>query len=393
MAVPGGSRFAAAPPPRAARGRSGRRRWPHVGVLALLLGGLRRGHLAGVARPVVVRDDDADGRPHAQGRRAGARVHQILAAQHRPPRVRAAAGCVSAAVAAREAGARERRSRAWMRNVISDAGGAPRRSFDLGTKRPGHLLPVESERAEASRNDPHWWHDPRNARAAVGRVRDALVANDPGGATDVPCECLSIPRAGCARSTPAIARLLPRASPAAQRKLVSDQMPSPTSRSVTGSPSIGAVIPSQDHPGAGLGPRPRGSSCGLIRRERVARRVPGGSLSAKLAQQIAHETGAQADYTLYGDRLGSERVRAARRTLSMEPHDARLAPLVPSRAGVRQRPLLNLGSLGVPERPRGQPPQQAKDIRGPRSSPAASKIPAGGSSSARISWWCTLVSV
>ena len=47
-------------------------------------------------------------------------------------------------------------------------------------------LAGESEGAEASRYDPHWWHDPRNAEAAVGAIRDALVAADPAARDDLP---------------------------------------------------------------------------------------------------------------------------------------------------------------------------------------------------------------
>ena len=32
----------------------------------------------------------------------------------------------------------------------------------------------ESSGAEAAGYDPHWWHDPRNAEAAVAAIRDAL---------------------------------------------------------------------------------------------------------------------------------------------------------------------------------------------------------------------------
>ena len=42
----------------------------------------------------------------------------------------------------------------------------------------------------------------------------------------------------------------------------------------------------------------------LIRREHVRAVFPESSLSKKLAQQIARETGARAGYTLYGDTLG-----------------------------------------------------------------------------------------
>ena len=66
---------------------------------------------------------------------------------------------------------------AWMGKVVSEAGGKPT-VVVLGdavpVRRPARVGP------EASRYDPHWWHDPRNAIAAVGEIRDALVARRPG---------------------------------------------------------------------------------------------------------------------------------------------------------------------------------------------------------------------
>ncbi len=67
---------------------------------------------------------------------------------------------------------------AWMDTVISNAGGSPH-VIDLGAKVPVRLAGDD----EASRYDPHWWHDPRNAEAAVGAIRTALVAADPAHAS------------------------------------------------------------------------------------------------------------------------------------------------------------------------------------------------------------------
>ncbi len=116
----------------------------------------------------------------------------------------------------------------WMGKVISQAGGKPV-VVDLGAgvpvKRPG-----ETSGPEASRFDPHWWHDPRNAEAAVGEIRDALVAADPAHATAyrrnaaayvaelraLDADCRGVLRAGArraaqARHRPRRVRLLRRA--------------------------------------------------------------------------------------------------------------------------------------------------------------------------------------
>ena len=55
----------------------------------------------------------------------------------------------------------------WMDKVVSGAGGHPR-VVDLGDAVP---FPRSG--------DPHWWHDPRNAEAAVRMIRDALAQADP----------------------------------------------------------------------------------------------------------------------------------------------------------------------------------------------------------------------
>ena len=66
---------------------------------------------------------------------------------------------------------------------------------------------------------------------------------------------------------------------------------------------VGAVIPSQTtqaQPSA----RDLSALADLIERERVEAIFPESSLSPKVAEAIADQTGASADYTLYGDTLG-----------------------------------------------------------------------------------------
>src|SRR5919199_818395 len=55
----------------------------------------------------------------------------------------------------------------WMGKVVTQAGGKP------AVVVLARAVPV------VRRGDPHWWHDPRNAEAAVRAIRDALVRADP----------------------------------------------------------------------------------------------------------------------------------------------------------------------------------------------------------------------
>ena len=188
---------------------------------------------------------------------------------------------------------------AWMETVISNAGGSPR-VVDLGDRVPVRLA-GESEGDEASHFDPHWWHDPRNAQAAVAVIRDALVAADPPGA--------AIYRANAAaylarlRALDAGIRACFASVPAARRKLVSDHDAFNYFARRYDIAVVGAVIPSQTTQ-AQASAGDIADLVKLVRREGVRAIFPESSLSPKLAEQIARETGARADYTLYGDTLG-----------------------------------------------------------------------------------------
>jgi ABC-type Zn uptake system ZnuABC Zn-binding protein ZnuA len=66
---------------------------------------------------------------------------------------------------------------------------------------------------------------------------------------------------------------------------------------------VGAVIPSQTteaQPSAGA----LAKLVALVRAQHVKAIFPESSINPKLAQSLAHQTGARADYTLYGDTLG-----------------------------------------------------------------------------------------
>jgi zinc/manganese transport system substrate-binding protein len=189
----------------------------------------------------------------------------------------------------------------WMDEVVSDSG-SDAEVVDLGTSVPVKL-PGESEGEEASRYDPHWWHDPRNAEAAVREIEAQLSAIDPAdkatfeanaGAYLRKLHALDTGIASCFESVPA-----------ADRKLVTDHDAFGYFADRYGIQVVGAVIPSQTtqaQPNA----QDLSELAGVIRREDVKAVFPESSLSPKLAEAIASQTGARVGEELYGDTLGPE---------------------------------------------------------------------------------------
>jgi len=163
--------------------------------------------------------------------------------------------------------------------------------------------PGESSGAEASKYDPHWWHDPRNAEFAVREIARRLALVDPrrnaefvrnAGAYIAKLVFLDGEIARCMDSVPA-----------ARRKLVTDHDAFGYFAERYGIEVVGAVIPSQTtqaQPSA----KDLSALAGLIEREHVEAIFPESSLSPKVAEAIASQTGASADHTLYGDTLGPE---------------------------------------------------------------------------------------
>jgi zinc/manganese transport system substrate-binding protein len=204
----------------------------------------------------------------------------------------------------------------WIDQIVSD-GGSDAEVVDLGAMVP-ERLPGESSGAEASQYDPHWWHDPRNAEAAVRLIARRLAAADPSHR--------AVYRRNAAaylgrlrRLDAGIARCIDTV-PVSQRKLVTDHDAFGYFARRYGIDVIGAVIPSQTtqaQPSA----QDVGKLIELIEREGVKAVFPESSLSAKVADAIARQTGASADYTLYGDTLGPEGSSGAT-YLSMEAANA-----------------------------------------------------------------------
>ncbi len=189
----------------------------------------------------------------------------------------------------------------WIEEIVSDSGSGAE-VVDLGAAVP-ERLPGESSGAEASRYDPHWWHDPRNAAAAVSAIEGHLALTDPAHrklfarnarAYEVKLRALD---AGIARCFAAV--------PPARRKLVTDHDAFGYFARRYGIEVVGAVIPSQTtqaQPSA----KDLSALAKLIEREHVAAIFPESSLSAKVAEAIADQTGATASYSLFGDTLGPE---------------------------------------------------------------------------------------
>jgi ABC-type Zn uptake system ZnuABC Zn-binding protein ZnuA len=188
---------------------------------------------------------------------------------------------------------------AWVGEVVANAGGAAT-VVDVGKGRP-YTVPGESSGREASRFDPHWWHDPRNVEYAVRRVRAALEAADPAATASINRSAGAyLARLGALDR--GIASCMNQV-PARQRKLVTDHDAFGYFAARYGISVVGTVIPSQTtqaQPSAGELAR----LSVLIRREGVKAVFPESSLNPKLADAIARQTGAMVGRPLYGDTLG-----------------------------------------------------------------------------------------
>jgi ABC-type Zn uptake system ZnuABC Zn-binding protein ZnuA len=226
-------------------------------------------------------------------------VHQILQPNSDPHEYEPRPADVAAVASAKVVLESGDKLDAWMGTVISNAGGSPA-VVDLGTRVPVRLA-GETSGPQASRYDPHWWHDPRNAEVAVRAIREALVAADPAAAATYRANAAAYLRR--LRALDAGIRACLASVPAAQRKLVSDHDAFGYFAHRYGIAIVGAVIPSQTTQ-AQASAADIARLVKLLRREHVRAVFPESSLSPKLARQIARETGARADYTLYGDTLG-----------------------------------------------------------------------------------------
>jgi ABC-type Zn uptake system ZnuABC Zn-binding protein ZnuA/ABC-type Mn2+/Zn2+ transport system permease subunit len=187
----------------------------------------------------------------------------------------------------------------WMDTVVKQAGGSPE-VVSLGAAARTQL-PGEASGPEASRVDPHWWHDPRNAEAAVERVRAAI-------GTAVPKDKQAFDRRAAAyvRELDALDKRIARcfaSVPAGERKLVTSHDAFNYFARRYGIRVIGAIIPSQSteaQPSAG----DVAKLVSQVRREHVRAVFIETSVNPKLGEAVAAQTGAIGNLRLYGDTLG-----------------------------------------------------------------------------------------
>jgi zinc/manganese transport system substrate-binding protein len=187
----------------------------------------------------------------------------------------------------------------WMQKVLMEAGGNPR-VIDLSAVVPEHQ-PGPSTGPETSAYDPHWWHDPRNAVAAVRAIRDALVQADPPHRATY--ERNAAAYIGKVRRLDRQIKACVATVPPRDRKLVTNHDAFSYFAHRYRITVAGAIIPSQTtqaQPSAGE----TAKLIALIRKEHVRAIFPESSISPRLARTVASETGASSAYTLYGDTLG-----------------------------------------------------------------------------------------
>jgi zinc/manganese transport system substrate-binding protein len=187
----------------------------------------------------------------------------------------------------------------WMGKVVSESG-ADAKVVDLATHLPV-TVPGETSGPEASRYDPHWWHDPVNAEAAVREIRDALIAADPSQRktfeqnTSSYLAKLHTLDAGIKRCFASV--------PPDRRKLVTDHDAFNYFAKRYGIQVVGAVIPSQTTE-AQTSAGDISRLADEIRSEHVRAIFPESSINPDVAHALAKQTGAISDLTLYGDTLG-----------------------------------------------------------------------------------------
>ena len=217
------------------------------------------------------------------------RVHQLLQPNTDPheyePRPQDVVSTAGAAVVLENGDGLD----AGMETIVSRAGGPP----EVVVLADG--IPVKRK------GDPHWWHDARNAGAAVREIAATLERVDTKHR-----DLYARNAAGYVAALQALDRKIARCFarvPPSQRKLVTSHDAFGYFAARYGIDVIGAVIPSQTtaaQPSAGDVAR----LIALIKREHVKAVFPESSVNSQLADQIARETGATATYRLYGDTLG-----------------------------------------------------------------------------------------
>lgn len=220
-----------------------------------------------------------------------ATVRQILrpnsdphAYEPRPSDVQAVAG---AAVVLRSGGDLDD----WLGDVVRNAGSDASATALIDAVRARHGRAL----------DPHWWQDPRNAIAAVRRIRDVMIAADPGGRAAYTANAAAYLARLRALDTEIAACM--RSIPQQRRKLVTDHDALGAYADRYGIEIVGTVIPGRSTQGQASA----GEIARLVRTIRttgVRTIFPQESANAKLARAVARDAGATLGPPLYADTLG-----------------------------------------------------------------------------------------
>ena len=191
----------------------------------------------------------------------------------------------------------------WVGQLVEDSG-SNARIIDLGETIPVRL--AESGRSDDHGHgggdfDAHWWHDPTNVEAAAARVAAVLGSLDPRaeGLFRRNSDRYEAKLAALDQAIRACIERIPRRD----RKLVTDHESFDYLANRYGITVVGAVIPAlttQAEPSAGDLARLEET----IRSEGVDAVFPESSLPSETAEAIARDSGASAEYSLFGDSLG-----------------------------------------------------------------------------------------
>ena len=197
----------------------------------------------------------------------------------------------------------------WLDELIDAAGGG------------GEVVTL-LDRVRQRGNDPHWWHDPRNAVLATEVVAGALVEADPDG------------RAAYERNAERYIERLRSLDreiesciaeiPPAKRKIVTTHDSLAYLAQRYGLEVIGAVIPSlstQTQPSV----KDINALVEQIGQEEVEAVFPESALDDKLERAVSREAGAQVGDSLFTDSLGSEGTRSGTYLGMMRENARRLA--------------------------------------------------------------------
>jgi zinc/manganese transport system substrate-binding protein len=186
---------------------------------------------------------------------------------------------------------------AWAEDLTTSSG-SDATTVDVGASVPAKL---RGSGDEAGRTDPHWWHDPRNFLAASTTVEQALSTAAPDATARIAKRAQAY-RLRLTKLDAALRSCFDKIPPE-ERKVVTDHDAFSYLLKRYGITYVGAVIPSQSTKAQASA----GELAALedtIRRQNVKAVFPESSVNAQPARRIATDTGASADYTLYGDTLG-----------------------------------------------------------------------------------------